>query len=343
MVAYYKSGKKEKCIFASDSIALELTTPRDVNAVLSGTSVKVTWKKETYASKYEVSYIKSNAEGVSYTDDWVRATTKKSSYTIKNVGAGESVKIRLRAYGGKQWSSYSITITEKGKQLAAVKKITAKEITETNTSGKKTTAVKISWNKVSGAAYYKVYRSMTPNICYSAERGNYDGPQGVRYFISKEGNADENNSYCGYKEYKGQNGTVVGTSAVDRARLRTGVTYYYYVCAFSRNGEQISDGYTKAASICYKATPSIKKITAKKGKTIISINKVGGAKKYVIYRSTKKNSGYKKVGTTTKTTYTDKTTKKGKTYYYKVVAVGKNALKADFESNKSKAVKVKAK
>ena len=63
----------------------------------------------------------------------------------------------------------------------------------------------------------------------------------------------------------------------------------------------------------------------------------------MIYRSTKKSSGYKQIGTTTKTTYTDKTTKKDKIYYYKVVAVGKNALKADFESAKSKAVKVKAK
>ena len=178
---------------------------------------------------------------------------------------------------------------------------------------------------------------------YSKDSNSYYAPNEVRYYISKESNSDENNYYVGYTEYKGQNGTIVGTSAIDRERLQTGVTYYYYVRAYSADGQCVSVGYSKPASICYKATPSIKKITAQKGKTVISINKVSGAKKYVIYRSTKKNSGFKKIATTAKTTYTDKTTKKGKRYYYKVVAVGTNGLKADFESNPSKVVSVKAK
>ena len=63
----------------------------------------------------------------------------------------------------------------------------------------------------------------------------------------------------------------------------------------------------------------------------------------MVYRSTKSNKGFKKIGTTTKTTYNDKKVKKGTTYYYKVVAIGTNGLKADFESKASKVVKVKAK
>lgn len=343
IVAYYKPGKTEKSIFSTDSISLKLSEPRDVNATLKGTNVTVTWDKETYASKYQVDYIKYAIDGRAYTDNWVEATTKKTSYTIKNVGAGEYVKIRVRAYGSKKWSDYSSTITEGGKELMSVKKISAKEITETNSNGKTTTAVKISWKKVSGAAYYMVFRMTSPAVAYSTKDKAYFEPDGIQYFISKESNSDENNYYVGYKEYKGQNGTIVGTSAVDRARLRTGVTYYYYVAAYSEDGQCVSQGYSKPASICYKVTPSIKKITAKKGKTVITINKVSGAKKYVIYRSTKKNSGFKKIATSTKTTYTDKTTKKGKSYYYKVVAVGTNGLKADFESGASKVVKVKAK
>lgn len=57
----------------------------------------------------------------------------------------------------------------------------------------------------------------------------------------------------------------------------------------------------------------------------ISFDKVDGAKGYEIYRSTKISSGYQSVGYTTKTSYTDKTVKAGKTYYYKVIAKGDNA------------------
>ena len=343
VVAYYKSGKKEKSIFATDYIELKLAAPRDVKVSIKGSSAKVTWKKEIYASKYEVGYRIYDVEGNRYTDDWISATTKKNSYTIKNIAAGDLIVIRVRAYGSNKWSPYSEACEENAAILNAVQKVTVKEITETNSKGEKNTRVKISWKAVPGAAYYVVTRSYSPSIQYNVDNKSYIKAYGDSYYISKEDNGDEAYGHVPYEEYKGEQGTIVGTSAIDRCRLQTGVTYYYYVEAYSHDGELVSKGYNKPASICYKATPSIKKVTAKKGKTIVSINKVSGAKKYVIYRSTKKNSGYKQIGTTTKTTYTDKTTKKGKTYYYKVVAVGKNALKADFESNKSKAVKVKAK
>jgi len=64
--------------------------------------------------------------------------------------------------------------------------------------------------------------------------------------------------------------------------------------------------------------PTIKKAKAGKKKVSVSYVKVKGAKKYLIYRSAKKNSRYKKVATTSKTKYIDKKVKKGKKYYYKV-------------------------
>ncbi len=52
----------------------------------------------------------------------------------------------------------------------------------------------------------------------------------------------------------------------------------------------------------------------------VTFAKVSGAQGYDIYRSTKLSSGYRKIGTTKKTAYTDKSVKASKTYYYKVVA-----------------------
>ncbi len=64
--------------------------------------------------------------------------------------------------------------------------------------------------------------------------------------------------------------------------------------------------------------PTKLKVKARKKKVTLSWKKADGAKKYEIYRSTKKNSGYKKIATTTKKKYEDKKVKKGKCYYYKV-------------------------
>ena len=336
---------------------MKATEPQNVKLTLSKNNVKVTWDKDTFASKYQIRYKKYDAEGRAEKLTWTVKSTKKNYYTIKNIAKGGRVEVQVRAYGDKKWSKYvdsyevgdgtrrKLEITNG--DLAAAKNVTAKEVTETLADGKtKTTAVKVTWKKVSGAAYYKVYRSTSPVAKYNTDNKTYYEPDDADWtWISKESNADETYDNVFYKEYKNQAGTVVGTKATDRARLQTGVTYYYYVEAYSENGTRISKGFNKPASICYKATPVISKVTIKKGKVTLNVAKVTGAKQYEIYRSTKKSKGYEKIGVTkkNKTTYTDTKVKKGKTYYYKVVAVGTNGLKGDFVSAASAAKKVKAK
>lgn len=80
------------------------------------------------------------------------------------------------------------------------------------------------------------------------------------------------------------------------------------------------------------------KIKAGKKKAMLTITKAKGAKKYEIYRSTKKKRGFKKVATVVKTKYTNKKLKSKKTYYYKVRAID-GKYKGDF----SKLYKVKVK
>lgn len=58
--------------------------------------------------------------------------------------------------------------------------------------------------------------------------------------------------------------------------------------------------------------------TEKNDCVILKWKKTADADGYVVYRSAKPGSGYKEIGTTQSVKYTDKSGKRGKTYYYKV-------------------------
>lgn len=81
------------------------------------------------------------------------------------------------------------------------------------------------------------------------------------------------------------------------------------------------------------------KITTSAGKPKLTWNKVDGATKYYIYRSTD-GKNYKQLSTTTKTSLTNTGAKKNTKYYYKVKAVCTTNTNAN--SALSKAVSIKA-
>lgn len=343
VVAVYKSGDEEKQIEDTAQIALSLVAPRNLKAMLSGTTVKVTWDKDQYAKKYEVKYTKYNAQGKAYKKTPDKKSVKAASYTIKNLKPGESVSVSVRAFDGKKWSRWSsIDHSQSVLGLAPVKSVKAATTTVKDANGKASTAVKVTWKQLSGAKYYRVYRSMSPVCEYNKDTKSYYMPSDA-VPIAKESNTDEIYDEVYYDDYKHQYNTVVGTKVIDAAKLQTGVQYYYYVVAYAENGNAESVGVAKNSGMLFMDKPSIKKVSASKGKVKVTANKVTGATKYVIYRSTSKDKGFVELAKTDKTSYTDKTAKKGKTYYYKIAAVGKNALKADFTTGMSSAVKVKAK
>ena len=73
----------------------------------------------------------------------------------------------------------------------------------------------------------------------------------------------------------------------------------------------------------YLNTPTLSKVTSKKNGITLTYGKVAGATDYYIYRKTGKGS-WKKIATVSgnnKTSYLDKTAKKGVTYTYTVRAV----------------------
>ena len=123
--------------------------------------------------------------------------------------------------------------------------------------------------------------------------------------------------------------------------LKSAKKYYYKVKAVG--GDSSIKAVTSAvvsAKPVLKA-PTIKVTKAKNLKSAtIKWGKIKGAKNYVVYRATKENGKYKKIGTTKKVKFIDKKVKKNKTYYYKVVAKHK---KSSYSSAKSAAKGVKMK
>ena len=71
------------------------------------------------------------------------------------------------------------------------------------------------------------------------------------------------------------------------------------------------------------------------------LNKAAGATKYYIYRSTKKTSGFKKIGATKRTVFTNTKVKRGKRYYYKIKSVRtvNNTIKSKYSARVTAKVK----
>ena len=111
-----------------------------------------------------------------------------------------------------------------------------------------------------------------------------------------------------------------------------GTTYYYKVSATGRNSESVQSNYGSVR--CVAVSPEITVVRSDAtGKAVITWDAVEGAKKYEIYRSTKENSGYKKISTTDKLSYQDTGASVGKTYYYRVYTVPSSSKAKSMPSN----------
>ena len=98
-------------------------------------------------------------------------------------------------------------------------------------------------------------------------------------------------------------------------------TYYWVVVSANTDAPSVFVDYNIKYTFKINA-PKLKKIENTTTGVKISWGKVNGADSYEIYRKTGSGS-YKKIGTTTKTYYTDKNASSGKKYYYVVKAVEK--------------------
>lgn len=272
----------------------ELETPQNLKAVNSGMEdITLTWDKVPDTTQYSVlrsetgesgSYDKiasvpqSSDSTVTYVDT-AADYPKTYYYIVRPLSTSQETHKKIHGEDSEPASAKS----------AIADKLTTPTVSATGTNYK---SVKVSWNKISGASNYRVWRATS-----------------------------ENGDYKLLKQVEGGN-----TRSYTDSTCTLGQQYYYKV--FSRgtasNGKFIrSSGSKPVAAKSVLPAPSFSVTSVDYRTNKVSWKKVSGASGYRIYRSTSRNGKYSKVKTITSSSTTSwKNTglKAGKAYYYKIRA-----------------------
>lgn len=226
--------------------------------------IKVSWDEVKNAEKYRV--MRKQSGGEWKTIKTVSAST--TAYTDKTTKNGEKYYYAVKALKGDSESYY---------ESKSFKYFGSPKATVAN----KTSAITITWDKISGAKSYYVYRK---------------GP--------------------GEKSWKRI--AIVTKNIYTDGNVKNGKTYKYTVKAYNGN---IFSGYnTKGWSIKRLSAPKLKTITNATSGVTIKWGKVTGASKYIVMRKASGSSKWEEIKTTKSLSFTDKTAKAGKIYTYTVKA-----------------------
>ncbi|MCI8327583.1 MAG: hypothetical protein HFI37_07385 [Lachnospiraceae bacterium] len=353
--ACYISGKqKTYSVYSNIDSAKVVPAAPKISAVSSSNyhTLKIKWSKVSGANGYVV--YRSTSEKGTYKKIATIKNAKTLNDTDTKLDTGKKYYYKIRAYRivgkNKVYGLYSEI--KAGKPVPAkAKGLKAKSVNANK--------IKLTWNKVSGAKSYTIYRSTSKNGQYQAIK---TGCTKTTYTNTKLSNGKK--YYYKVAAVRGKTvgklSDVVTAKAVSLSVNKSSLTLQKgakekikatvspkATVKWSTSNKKIakvsSGGTIRAVSvgnakITLKAngvttTVSVKVIPpAPKMSSISSVNyntlsikwkKASGADGYAIYRSTSKNGTYKKIATikSAKTlNYTDKKLTTGKKYYYKVRA-----------------------
>ncbi len=245
------------------------------------------WNAVSGAAKYEV-YRARSKDG-----DYIKySTITGTSYTnISYIENGNTYYYKVRALDANGTAGAWSSIVSVTYRAASTGTLPAPTVTGGNDAQGRPT---LTWNAVTGAAKYEVYRARS-------QSGDY-----IKY------------------------STVTGTSYTNTSYIENGNTYYYKVRALDANGT--AGAWGSIVSVTYRAAstgtlsaPTVTGGNDAQGRPTLKWNAVTGAAKYEVYRARSLNGDYIKYSTVTGTSYTNTSyIENGNTYYYKV-----RALKSD--------------
>ncbi len=258
-------------------------------------SISIKWEKIEGAKGYTI-YRSTNGK------KWklIKTITNSNTTTYKNISLSTNTKYyyKVRPYKlnkrKKVYGKYSNVISS------------TPRLNNTTTKGYNSYYLyaRVSWNKISGASGYYVYRSDTINGKYKKIATTTK----INYYDSK---------------------------------AKEGITYYYKILPYRKvGGRRVTGNYSNVSS-SMRLSDYINFSLERGNRSIkLKINKLPSAKTYYIYRSTSKNGKYSKVATLNTKNYegeqiiwTNYKLSKNRTYYYKIKV--KNNNTSDFSSKKS--------
>lgn len=236
---------------------------------------RITWRDVPSADDYEV-YRCDRADG-QYEKV---ATVEKTGYTDLDAKPGEVWYYQIRAHAlfGNEYWDYDV-YSERSKPVERA----CKPGTPTVTAGTDAvgTVIRLDWDPVEGAQFYRIYRA-------EQEEGPYLYQDSVKGTVYRDPDMDAGHWY--------QVRAVTGTARSSASKAL------------------FADGRLTAPKVFVHNIP-------KTGKPRITWKPVDGAVGYEIYRYTFGQTAKKPVRTTTDTGFTDHKAEPGVCYYYKVRAI----------------------
>ena len=262
------------------------SAPTGVTATLSGSQIYVSWNSVSNATSYKV-YRSSSVSG-SYT--LIGSPTSTHYYDSSPLTGYNYYKVKaVNSAGESSFSSYASCNYTGGTTVPNAP--TGVSVINMGTSS--SPQLKISWNSVSNATSYKVYRSSTASGTYSqigsATSNTYlydNSPMsGHNYYKVKAVNSAGESSYSSYAHY---NNTGGGGTTIPNAPTGVLVT-----------------------NMGTSSSPQLK----------ISWNSVSNATSYKVFRSSTASGTYSQIGSATSNTYLYDNSPMSGYNYYKVKAV----------------------
>lgn len=218
------------------------------------------------------------------------AKTKKTTYTDSSLSAGKTYKYKVRAYKTKGKK------TTYGSYSDAVKAVTEPaKVTGVKTTFLGASSVKLSWKKAKGASGYEIF-------IYDSKKKEY---------ISK--------------------GTVTKNSCALK-KLSPNTVYKVRIAAYHKKDGKVYG--TKSSAFSFRtALPDVgglRLTSVTKSSFTLKWSAVKGAGGYQVYRYVDSTGKWKKVKTTSSTSYTLKGLEPGTSYVYRVRAYKKNDSKNNY-------------